>query len=141
MRCQSTQACRGFHGGHVAFLTKYRVQLISVTLTVMLAGVIAVLTLVPISGVGIPGSDKLHHILAFAALAFPLPVVYPRLVWPVILGVSAYGGLIEIIQPFFGREAGWGDFLADFAGAVFGGILGVWGGKWVRSRHRNSPHS
>ncbi len=141
MRCQSTQACRGFHGGHVAFLTKYRVQLISVTLTVMLAGVIAVLTLVPISGGGIPGSDKLHHILAFAALAFPLPVTYPRLAWPVILGVSAYGGLIEIIQPVFGREAGWGDLLADFVGAVVGSALGAQSGKWLRSRQWNIPYS
>jgi VanZ family protein len=141
MCCQSTQACRDFLGGQVAFLTKYRVQMISVTLTIVLAVVIAALTLVPMSGEGIPGSDKLHHVLAFAALAFPLPLAHPGLVWTVILGVSAYGGLIEIIQPFFGRDADWGDFLADFVGAVVGGILGAWSGKWLRSRHWSSPDS
>jgi VanZ family protein len=123
---------------HVAFLTKYRLQLIGVTLTVLLAIVIAFLTLAPISSKGVPGSDKLHHALAFAALAFPLPFARPGLVWPVILGVSAYGGLIEVIQPFFGREASWGDFLADVIGAVLGGVLGAQSGKWLRKLWRTS---
>lgn len=116
----------------MALLTKYRLYLIGVSLTVLLGIVIAFLTLAPISSKGVPGSDKLHHALAFAALAFPLPFARPRLVLPVILGVSAYGGLIEIIQPFFGRNADWGDFLADIIGAVLGGLLGAQSGKWFR---------
>ena len=113
----------------MAFLTKYRLYLIGIMLTVALGIVIAFLTLAPISSKGMPGSDKLHHVLAFAALAFPLPFARPRLAGPVILAVSAYGGLIEIIQPFFGREASWVDFLADIIGATLGGLLGAQCGK------------
>lgn len=117
----------------MAFLTKYRLYLIGITLTVALGIVIAFLTLAPISSKDVPGSDKLHHGIAFAVLAFPLPFARPRLAWPVILGVSAYGGLIEVIQPFFGREASWGDFLADIIGATLGGLLGAQSGKSFRS--------
>jgi len=116
----------------VAFLTKYRLYLIGITLTITLGLLIAFLTLAPVSGKNVPGSDKLHHLLAFMALAFPLPFARPSLVLPVILGVSAYGGLIEIIQPFFGRNADWGDFVADFIGASLGGLLGAQTGKWFR---------
>ena len=116
----------------MALLTKYRVQLVGVMLTILLAVIIAVLTLAPLSSESVPGSDKLHHGLAFAVLAFPLPFVRPRFVWPIIIGVSVYGGLIEVIQPLFGREASWYDFFADLIGASLGGILGVQSGKWVR---------
>ena len=116
----------------MAFLTKYRLYLIGTSLTVFLAIVIAFLTLAPVSSTGVPGSDKLHHALAFAALAFPLPFARSRHVLPVILGVIAYGGLIEIIQPFFDRVADWGDFFADIVGAVLGGALGAQSGKWFR---------
>jgi len=116
----------------VAFLTKYRLYIIGLTLTITLGVVIAFLTLTPVSSMDVPGSDKLHHALAFAALAFPLPFARSRLVWPVILGVCAYGGLIEVIQPFFGREASWGDFLADIIGASLGGLSGAQSGKWFR---------
>lgn len=79
-----------------------------------------------------PGSDKLHNLLAFMALAFPGPFTRLRLVLPVKLGVSAYGGLIEIIQPFFGGNANWGDSVADFIGASLGGLLGAQTGKRFR---------
>lgn len=116
----------------MAFLTKYRLYLIGAALTIILGIAIAFLTLAPISSKNVPGSDKLHHLLAFMALAFPLPFARPRLALPVIIGVSAYGGLIEIIQPFFGRGADWRDFVADVFGAILGGLLGARGGKWFR---------
>lgn len=116
----------------MAFLTKYRLYLIGLALTLALGIIIAILTLTPFDSLNVPGSDKLHHVLAFAALAFPLPFARPRLVLPVILGVSAYGGLIEIIQPYFGREADWADFIADVIGAILGGVLGMQSGKWFR---------
>src|SRR5690606_13313899 len=105
---------------HVSFLTKYPPYQIGVALTLVLGIVIAFLTLAPISSNVVPGSDKLHHVLAFAALAFPLPFARPKLALPVALGVIAYGGLIELIQPYFGRTADWGDFLADVIGAILG---------------------
>lgn len=116
----------------MAFLTKYRLYLIGLAATIVLGVVIAFLTLAQISSENVPGSDKTYHLLAFMALAFPLPFARPRLVWSVILGVSAYGGVIEIIQPFFGRGAEWGDFIADVIGATLGGLLGAQCGKWFR---------
>lgn len=116
----------------MAFLTKYRLYLIGLAATIVLGVVIGFFTLAPISSKDVPGSNKTHHILAFMALAFPLPLARPKLVWPVILGVSAYGGLIEIIQPFFGRGAEWGDFIADVIGATLGGLLGVQCSRWLR---------
>lgn len=117
----------------MAILTRYRLQLLSVAATILLGVVIAALTLAPISSDGIPGSDKLHHILGFAALAFPLPFARPKLTIPVVLGVTGYGGMIELIQPYFGRHAEWGDFLADILGAVLGAALGMQTGKWFRA--------
>jgi VanZ family protein len=116
----------------VAFLTKYRAQFIGVALTLFLGIVIAVLTLAPVSSQDVPGSDKLHHALAFAALAFPLSFARSRLALPVALGVIAYGGMIELIQPYFGRQAEWADFLADILGAITGATLGAQSGKWYR---------
>ena len=92
--------------------------------TLALALIIAVLTLAPLPAACPAGSDKVYHILAFAGLAFPLPLVRPRLTIWVVLGVIAYGGAIEMIQPFFGRQAEWADLLADGVGAVVGAVAG-----------------
>ncbi len=67
-----------------------------------------------------PGSDKLHHFVAYAAIVFPVCVVRPRAaLWMVPLAV-AYGGMIEAIQPTFGRTADLGDVVANTTGALIG---------------------
>jgi VanZ family protein len=88
--------------------------------TAVLAVVIAVLTLAPMPSGGPAGSNKIYHILAFSCLAFPLPLVRPRWTVWVILSVIAYGGAIEVIQPFFGRQSEWADLVADGIGAILG---------------------
>lgn len=93
-------------------------------LTLCISLAIAALTLTPpgASGPGMPGFDKLVHFLAFAALT--MPMAYTRrfpMMWIVLAGAS-YGGLIELIQPYVGRSAEWGDWLADGLGA----FLGAW---------------
>ena len=103
---------------------KLRRVAIGSAVTIALALIIAVLTLAPMPLGGPSGSDKLYHILAFASLAFPLPLVRPRLAIWVVVGVIAYGGVIELIQPFFGRQAEWADLLADAIGAVMGAAAG-----------------
>ncbi len=102
---------------------KLRRMAIDSAATIVLAAVIAVLTLAPMPAGGPAGSDKIYHILAFACLAFPLPLVRPRWTVWVILGVIAYGGVIEVIQPFFGRQAEWADLVADGVGAILGAIV------------------
>jgi len=44
---------------------------------------------------------------------------------PVFVGASAFGGLIEVLQPFFGRSADMQDWIADIVGVALGMILAL----------------
>ena len=66
------------------------------------------------------GSDKLVHFIAFAALAFPLARTGRIGLIPVFIGASAFGGIIELIQPSFNRSADVNDWVADIVGVVIG---------------------
>ena len=66
------------------------------------------------------GSDKLVHFIAFAALAFPLARTGRIGLLPVLIGASAFGGAIELIQPSFNRSADVNDWIADIVGVVLG---------------------
>mgnify|MGYP001602811409 FL=1 len=71
------------------------------------------------------GSDKLVHFIAFAALAFPLARTGRLGLVPVFIGTSAFGGLIELIQPTFNRSADIGDWVADTIGVAIGISCGL----------------
>ena len=71
------------------------------------------------------GSDKLVHLVAFAALAFPLARTGRIGLLPVFLGASAFGGAIELIQPSFNRSADVNDWVADIVGVILGIGLGL----------------
>ena len=81
----------------------------------------------------IPGpefSDKLIHILGFGALAFPLAQTKRFSILYLFLVASIFGGIIEIIQPSFGRSAEIGDWLADTIGVIMGIAAGLFY-RWV----------
>lgn len=67
-------------------------------------------------------SDKLDHLLAFAALGVGLACGrrHPT-AW--IAAVALWGGVIELIQGQIGRSAEWGDWAADSLGASLGYLL------------------
>ena len=71
------------------------------------------------------GSDKLVHLVAFAALAFPLARTGRIGLLPVFVGASAFGGAIELIQPSFNRSADVNDWVADVVGVILGIGLGL----------------
>jgi len=71
------------------------------------------------------GSDKIVHLIAFAALAFPLARTGRIGLVPVFIGASTFGGLIELIQPTFGRSADMQDWIADIAGVGLGIVLAL----------------
>ena len=71
------------------------------------------------------GTDKLVHLIAFAALAFPLARTGRIGLVPVLIGASAFGGLIELVQPTFGRSADMQDWIADIAGVGLGIVLAL----------------
>ena len=83
------------------------------------------------------GSDKVVHLIAFAALGFPLARTKRFGLLPVFIGASAFGGVIEIIQPNFNRSADIKDWIADVAGVV----LGIGCGLLYRllRRHKSPP--
>lgn len=101
-------------------------QIIAYGLTVLLAVIIALLTLLPLRDIGaaVPGSDKVYHALAFAALVFPATAVRPRNAWLIVPLSILYGVAIEIIQPAVGRQFSFGDIAANTVGAVAGAAAG-----------------
>ena len=67
-----------------------------------------------------PGSDKLHHLLAYAALAFPVALRRPKRWLCIIALFILYSGLIELIQPLVHRYAEWLDLAANTTGLLCG---------------------
>ena len=65
------------------------------------------------------------HFIAFAALAFPLARTDRFGLLPVFIGASAFGGIIELIQPSFNRSADFNDWVADIVGVILGIGLGL----------------
>ena len=65
------------------------------------------------------------HLVAFAALAFPLARTGRFGLLPVFVGASAFGGAIELIQPSFNRSADVNDWVADVVGVILGIGLGL----------------
>ena len=70
-------------------------------------------------------SDKVVHLIAFAALSFPLARTGRIGLLPVFVGASTFGGLIELIQPTFNRSAAMNDWVADILGVALGIICGL----------------
>lgn len=97
----------------------------AILVTTILAIVITVGALSPINlPQGPPGSDKLHHFLAFATLVFPASLIFPRAMIYVLPGAVLLGGLIEVVQPSVGRHGEFVDFAADLGGVGIGVLLG-----------------
>ena len=94
-------------------------------LTLSLASLILFLSLQP------PGEedtkllvpDKLLHFIAYGVMVIPVSLerVYPQFL--VFLIALAYGGFIELIQPFWGRDADIIDVWANIAGVIFGILI------------------
>lgn len=91
-------------------------------MTAGLAAVITALTLMPQASMPAAPKvvDKLYHIGAFAALIFPTALVHLR--WRLRAGLLAvlYGGMIEVMQPAFGRTASGANLLADAINLLIG---------------------
>ncbi|PZX47951.1 VanZ like protein [Roseinatronobacter thiooxidans] len=98
-----------------------------------LALIITAALLAPMSGVSGPkvtGLDKIIHFFLFFILVLPALMVAPRIwVWVVPVAI-VYGGLIEIIQPYFGRGMEFGDFIANTLGV----LAAVPVSRWLHAR-------
>lgn len=78
-------------------------------------------------------ADKVGHALGFAVLGWlGARSALPR--WPLVIGLLAYGGAIELLQGLTPtREPSWADWAADAAGLG----IGVWGA--ARSSSGRAP--
>lgn len=93
--------------------------------TVLVLAVITFLSLYPLERLPtVPGNDKTHHLIAYAALMLPTAVRRPRYWLFLGLGFIAYSGLIELLQPLSNRYAEWLDLLANSCGVIIGAVLG-----------------
>ena len=91
--------------------------------SVCLLLIITAQSLCPLDVPSPPGSDKIHHLIAYAALVFPVALRQPnRWLWFVVFFIG-YSGLIELIQPYVNRYGEWLDMLANTAGVLCGVAL------------------
>ncbi len=66
----------------------------------------------------VAGLDKIVHASLFFAIALPILSVRPHAwVW-LLPALAAFGGAIELIQPYFGRGREFWDFIANIVGVV-----------------------
>ena len=88
----------------------------------------------------IPTSDKTQHAVTFAVLAFLAGVAFPQArLWALGFALSGFGALIEILQPWFGRDDDARDWIADTIGLAIAFAL-VWIVRRVL-RERPTPYS
>ena len=83
---------------------------------------------------GLRGGDKVVHFLAFAILAFPIACTGRLRMIILFFACSIYGGVIELLQPSFGRGTEVLDWIADMLGVAFGIFIG---GKSCQHNKRN----
>ena len=116
---------------HVLYKDKYRmITLLSiirtywVAITLSTLAVITTLSLYPLESLpSVPGSDKTHHFIAYAALMFPVALRKPNY-WPFIgLFFIFWSGGIELIQPYVNRYGEWLDMAANVTGIACGLLL------------------
>ncbi len=87
---------------------------------------INVLSLYPLESLPLlPGNDKTHHFLAYAALMFPVALRKPSH-W-LLMGIffALWSGCIELIQPYVNRHGTWLDMAANAGGLFFGFVAAV----------------
>ena len=96
-----------------------------IVITLLLLAIITVASLWPLEKLPrIPGGDKTHHLLAYAALMFPTALRKPKYWLYVALFFIGWGGAIEMLQPYMNRYADWWDVAANATG-IFLGLLSV----------------
>lgn len=93
-------------------------------ISMVILAAITLLSLTPLPKLpAAPGSDKLHHFIAYGALCFPLMLRKPRYWGWGLLVLAAWSGLIELIQPYANRYGEWADMLANVGGLACGAVI------------------
>ena len=100
-----------------------KLKLLWATSTLAMLVAIAFFSLWPLEQLpAFPGTDKTHHVIAYAMLMLPTALFRPKN-WVLYGGLFiAFSGAIELIQPYINRYGEWADMIANTVG-VMGGIL------------------
>jgi hypothetical protein len=86
--------------------------------------IITTLSLWPLETLpSVPGTDKTHHLIAYAALMFPTALRKPDRWIMIGLLFIAYSGAIELLQPHVNRYGEWLDMAANTSGVICGLIV------------------
>lgn len=90
-------------------------------ITLILLSSIATLSLWPAAHLpNVPGTDKTHHFIAYAALMLPTALRQPKHWLIITFAFLAFSGAIEIIQPYVNRYGEWLDMAANAFGLICG---------------------
>jgi hypothetical protein len=88
--------------------------------------VITLLSLYPLESLpSVPGSDKTHHLIAYAALMFPTALRKPKYWQFLCLFFLCWSGGIELLQPYVNRYGEWLDMAANTLGIGSGLIIAM----------------
>jgi len=102
----------------------YLIQKYWLNLTLILLISIATLSLWPAAYLpSVPGTDKTHHFIGYAALMFPTALKQPKYILTIAFGFIAFSGAIELIQPYVNRYGEWLDMAANVIGLLCGWLL------------------
>lgn len=71
----------------------------------------------------VPGSDKIHHLISYGVLIFPLALSKPKYWLWIALSFAVFSGVIELIQPYVNRYAEWLDLAANVGGLICGIVV------------------
>lgn len=107
------------------FSNTRRNHVLALCVSAVLAIGIAYFTLTPNPSLKLTSGDKIAHLLGFAILLLPGALLYRHALYWLLPSAIAFGGAIEIIQPYVNRKGEWGDFFADAAGAIIGITIGL----------------
>ena len=100
----------------VQIIKKYWIALTFVILTG-----ITFLSLYPLKQLpSIPGTDKTHHLIAYAILMFPAALKKPQHWILIALLFITYSSIIELLQPYVNRYGEWLDLIANSIGICCG---------------------
>ena len=103
-------------------------------LSVTVALLIVAISLMPLPQLpDVPGSDKTHHVIAYAVLAIPTAIAMPHRVWTLAALYVLLGGMIELIQPFINRYGEWLDFISNMSGVSLGSVFGLLANKLAKA--------
>lgn len=103
-------------------------------IVVALAAIIAFFSLNQVQLPAGGGNDKVAHFSAYLVLVLAAALLRPKSIAFYTACAILYGGLIEFIQPSFGRDKELLDLIANSLGALCGGTLGLVAARFRKSK-------